>query len=81
MHESLFWWSTQVPLLFLTEYIKKKAKSDQIGNFVFWITFCIFGQPMAIMLYYHDWVLLNRPEWVAALKAGNVTEPQGSIIL
>jgi diacylglycerol O-acyltransferase-1 len=45
----------QVPLLFLTDYIKKRANSNQIGNYVFWFTFVIFGQPMAIMLYYHDW--------------------------
>ena len=59
----------QVPLLFATEYIKRKARSNQIGNFTFWFSFCIFGQPMAIMLYYHDWVLQNRPEWVETLKA------------
>ena len=59
----------QVPLLFLTEYIKNKSKSDTIGNFVFWFSFVIYGQPMAVMLYYHDYVLLHRPEWLEDLKA------------
>jgi len=59
LHMVRFWafWGLmfQVPLLFLTDYIKKRANSNQIGNYVFWFTFVIFGQPMAIMLYYHDW--------------------------
>ncbi|KAK9805410.1 hypothetical protein WJX73_002289 [Symbiochloris irregularis] len=54
----------QVPLVFITEFLKQKAKSDQVGNFIFWISFCIIGQPMAFLLYYHDWVLLNRPQWI-----------------
>ena len=54
----------QVPLLFATEALKKKVKSDQIGNIIFWIVFCIIGQPTVIILYYHDWTIMNRPEWL-----------------
>ena len=55
----------QVPLMYLTEYLKRKVKSDQVGNFIFWVTFCVIGQPISIILYYHDWLLINRPEWCA----------------
>lgn len=61
---SLLHVTTQVPLVFITEFLKQKAKSDQVGNFIFWISFCIIGQPMAFLMYYHDWVLLNRPQWI-----------------
>lgn len=30
----------------------------QVGNMMFWFIFCIFGQPMCVLLYYHD--LMNR---------------------
>ncbi|XWS17429.1 hypothetical protein CRYUN_Cryun33cG0066700 [Craigia yunnanensis] len=29
-----------------------------VGNMIFWIIFCILGQPMCVLLYYHD--LMNR---------------------
>ena len=57
----------QVPMVFMTEYLKTRAKSDQVGNFIFWISFCIIGQPISLILYYHDWVLLNRPAWIQAI--------------
>ncbi len=57
--------AAQVPMLYLTEYLKRKVRSDQIGNFIFWISFCIIGQPISIILYYHNWLLINRPEWCA----------------
>ena len=58
-----------MPLLFFTEYVKKRANSNQFGNFVFWLSFVIFGQPMAIILYYHDWVIENRPDILETMKA------------
>lgn len=30
----------------------------QVGNMVFWCFFCIVGQPMCVLLYYHD--MINR---------------------
>lgn len=30
----------------------------QVGNMIFWSFFCIFGQPMCVLLYYHD--VMNR---------------------
>ena len=30
----------------------------QVGNMIFWFIFSVFGQPMCVLLYYHD--LMNR---------------------
>ncbi|KAK2080625.1 hypothetical protein QBZ16_000479 [Prototheca wickerhamii] len=45
----------QVPLMLVTEKLKQQFNSDRIGNAIFWISFCILGQPLCIMLYYHDY--------------------------
>eukprot|EP01025_Chloroclados_australasicus_P052422 TRINITY_DN6110_c0_g2_i2.p1 TRINITY_DN6110_c0_g2~~TRINITY_DN6110_c0_g2_i2.p1 ORF type:complete len:673 (-),score=48.10 TRINITY_DN6110_c0_g2_i2:283-2301(-) len=52
----------QVPLVFISEWMKKKFKSDQMGNIMFWVLFCVVGQPMILLLYYHDWAIENRPD-------------------
>ena len=41
----------------ITDRLKKATGSDLCGNVIFWISFCILGQPSAVILYYHDWVL------------------------
>ena len=39
----------QIPLIYLTDQLEKSVfKDSQAGNFCFWLTFCIFGQPMAV---------------------------------
>ena len=53
--------AAQVPLMFATGWLKKKLKNDQIGNYIFWVTFCIVGQPTSLILYYHDWMLTRSP--------------------
>jgi len=46
----------QIPLIFFTKSLGKKMGEDsQVGNYFFWLAFCIFGQPMAIMMYYFDY--------------------------
>ena len=42
----------QVPLIAVTTYIDRKLRGSQVGNFVFWISFCIVGQPLCIILYF-----------------------------
>ena len=29
------------------------------GNLLFWATFCVVGQPMAVLLYYYDATLMT----------------------
>jgi len=54
----------QVPLMGATSHLRKKCKSAIVGNFIFWTTFCVLGQPICIMMYYYAWVLENRPDWL-----------------
>ncbi|PSC71143.1 Diacylglycerol O-acyltransferase 1 [Micractinium conductrix] len=44
----------QVPLMIITEWLKARLRSDRAGNVVFWVSFCFVGQPLAMILYYHD---------------------------
>ena len=45
----------QVPLMWVTEVMKNKFKNDRMGNVIFWTSFCFLGQPLAEILYFHDW--------------------------
>ncbi|VAI77564.1 unnamed protein product [Triticum turgidum subsp. durum] len=49
---------SQIPLLFLTKYLQEKFKNTMVGNMIFWFFFSIVGQPMCVLLYYHD--VMNR---------------------
>nr|AAW51456.1 diacylglycerol acyltransferase [Lotus japonicus] len=48
----------QVPLILITNYLQNKFRNSMVGNMIFWFIFSILGQPMAVLLYYHD--LMNR---------------------
>ncbi|KAL7136785.1 hypothetical protein ABFS83_10G053800 [Erythranthe nasuta] len=48
----------QVPLVIVTNYLQNKFQNSMVGNMMFWCFFCIVGQPMCLLLYYHD--LMNR---------------------
>ncbi|EGF82147.1 hypothetical protein BATDEDRAFT_34607 [Batrachochytrium dendrobatidis JAM81] len=61
----------QVPLIFIVGAIfttcrkvlgrpKNDALFDTIGNYVFWITFTIVGQPACILVYYTQWFKANN---------------------
>jgi diacylglycerol O-acyltransferase-1 len=50
----------QVPLMWATEALKRRSGSEWVGNAVFWVSFCFLGQPIAEMLYYHDWRKAHR---------------------
>jgi len=47
----------QVPLIFLTDRLQKmKGVSGKVaGNVIFWISFCLVGQPLAVLLYFFAW--------------------------
>jgi diacylglycerol O-acyltransferase-1 len=44
----------QAPLILLTKFMDRRYDNAFIGNAVFWCSFCVFGQPMGIILYYFD---------------------------
>ncbi|CAG9466526.1 unnamed protein product [Pedinophyceae sp. YPF-701] len=47
----------QVPMVMITNWMKKSLRHETLGNIFFWISFCILGQPISILLYYHDYFL------------------------
>jgi len=59
----------QVPLVMITSYLQDKFSNSMVGNMIFWCFFSIFGQPMCLLLYYHD--LMNRKvntAWTSSWK-------------
>lgn len=48
----------QVPLHFLTNYVKRHFSS--LANVFFWLIFCIIGQPMMLLLIYKTFYLKNN---------------------
>lgn len=45
----------QVPLISLTRAYLHFRPHSQAGNYFFWVTLCIVGQPMMVMMYCHAW--------------------------
>jgi len=55
----------QVPLVSATAWINRLAAGspfEQLGNYLFWVSFCFFGQPLAVLLYYNMLIRAERPE-------------------
>lgn len=44
----------QAPLIFITKLLDRSFDNAFLGNCVFWCLFCVIGQPMGILMYYHD---------------------------
>lgn len=42
-------------MVLFTDWVKRFFNKPIVGNVIFWITFCIIGQPLCIMMYYHDY--------------------------
>lgn len=48
----------QLPLIALTaplEKMKMGQTGKLIGNIIFWVSFTIFGQPFAALMYFYAW--------------------------
>lgn len=47
----------QIPLIALTDVIQKvKCIQGKVaGNMIFWMSFCLVGQPLAALLYFFAW--------------------------
>ena len=68
----------QIPLIALTDVIQKVKwiQGKAAGNMIFWVSFCLVGQPLAALLYFFAW----------QAKYGSVSKqfqesPAGSIFL
>lgn len=61
LHMFRFWaylcMMAQVPLSIFTE---KVLKGGRLGNIVMWLSL-ILGQPLAILMYVHDWYVAQYP--------------------
>ncbi|CAN0195157.1 unnamed protein product [Discosporangium mesarthrocarpum] len=45
-----------IPLVTLTKALNSiLGRDQQAGNWIFWVLFCIVGQPMSLLLYYRDY--------------------------
>jgi len=62
----------QLPLIFVTDPLAKmKGRNAKLaGNLIFWLFFCVFGQPLAAMAYFFAWQAKygsgTRPAWPMA---------------
>lgn len=47
----------QLPLIQLTKPLEKKTSPNGklLGNTIFWVSFTIFGQPFAALMYFYAW--------------------------
>lgn len=47
----------QIPLILLTDVIQKVkgVRGKVAGNMIFWVSFCLVGQPLAALLYFFAW--------------------------
>lgn len=47
----------QIPLILITDPLQKmKGSAPRVaGNMIFWISFCLIGQPLAAILYFSAW--------------------------
>ncbi|CAO3641390.1 unnamed protein product [Cunninghamella blakesleeana] len=51
----------QIPLIAITKPLEKwRGKGTALGNTIFWITFCVVGQPTIALLYYYQWTATHR---------------------
>jgi diacylglycerol O-acyltransferase-1 len=46
----------QVPLVIITEWMRKVTGNPVFGNVTFWVVFCVLGQPILILLYAYAYV-------------------------
>ncbi|KAL7271299.1 hypothetical protein RUND412_005951 [Rhizina undulata] len=46
----------QIPLIAMTMPLERmRGQGSTIGNAIFWISFCLVGQPFAALMYYFSW--------------------------
>lgn len=45
----------QMPLVGLTKFLARMYPGSSLGNIIFWLSFCLVGQPCAVLLYTVDY--------------------------
>jgi hypothetical protein len=69
----------QVPLITLTEKIRQRLKSDTWGNYAFWLTFCIIGQPVCLLMYVHDYMFQQAGSYKQVASPAAVLVSQAAV--
>ena len=64
----------QIPLVFVTKYLQHVRPGTSLGNILFWVTFCIVGQPMAILMYTIDFWKLKHDSAPQEVEPSTVME-------
>ena len=44
----------QIPLVIASKSVERFFENRNVGNLLFWISFCVVGQPLAVLLYAYD---------------------------
>ena len=70
---SFFGMMGQMPLIALTKRLDRRWPGSSIGNIIFWVSFCLVGQPMAILLYTLDYWQMTRGEEEIMPTSGECT--------
>ncbi len=62
----------QIPMIFFTLPLERMEgiNGKLLGNCIFWISFCLVGQPLAALLYFFAW----------QAKYGSVSKNQDSLM-
>ena len=68
----------QVPMVIVTEWLKRKIKKPLVGNVIFWISFCIIGQPLCMIMYYHDYVHFHMSQQQIPIPKMNMVPIPGT---
>jgi len=51
----------QIPLIAITKPLDKwRGNESGLGNTIFWITFCVVGQPTIALMYYYQWAAAHK---------------------
>ena len=50
----------QVPLVMIMELLKGALAGTQVGNIIFWVCFCMVGEPIAVLIYAQNILNLAR---------------------
>jgi diacylglycerol O-acyltransferase 1 len=54
----------QVPLIWYT----RRLQGNQTGNVLFWVSITL-GQPLSVLMYYRDYIVLQQQSTAAAVVA------------
>jgi diacylglycerol O-acyltransferase-1 len=67
----------QIPLSAVTKYLYKRLPGTSIGNIIFWVSFCLVGQPTAMLLYTFDYWQQQRYSGNVAIGQMTCNQTQG----